>query len=93
MYIYSILIINRIRLYDNVTKRYQAVCIVLEFQVLVATSMVTLPGFVLTEKNSDIIQPFRSQGRTIRYIGGPRVCVGCNLFFLPPKENNLFFGD
>ena len=26
--------------------------------------MVTLPGLALTEKNSDIIQSFRSQGRT-----------------------------
>ena len=37
-------------LYENVTKGYLAVCIELEFLVLVATSMVTLPGIVLTEK-------------------------------------------
>ena len=37
-------------LYENVTKRYLAVCIELEFLVSVATSMVTLSGLVLTEK-------------------------------------------
>ena len=67
IHIYSILTINRIRLYNNATKRYSVVCIVLEFQVLVATSMVTLPGLALTEKT---VTSFRSQGRTIRYMGG-----------------------
>ena len=33
-------------LYENVTKRYLAFCIELEFQVSVATSMVTLSGLV-----------------------------------------------
>ena len=42
--------ISLTELYENVTKRYLAVCIELEFLVSVATSMVTLPGLVLTEK-------------------------------------------
>ena len=35
-----------------------------------------------------------AKGRTIRYLGGgggARVFVACKLFFLPPRENNLFF--
>ena len=48
IHIYNILTIKRIRLdlYENATKRYLAFCIELEFQVSVATSMVTLPGLV-----------------------------------------------
>ena len=42
--------ISLTELYENVTIRYLAVCIELEFLVLVATSMMTLPGLVLTEK-------------------------------------------
>ena len=42
--------ISLTELYENVTKRYLAVCIELEFLVSVVTSMVTLPGLVLTEK-------------------------------------------
>ena len=37
-------------LYENILKRYLAVCIELEFLVSVSNSMVTLPGLVLTEK-------------------------------------------
>ena len=39
------------------------------------------------------LQIRRDKGRTIRYLGGARVFVACKLFFLPPRENNLFFGD
>ena len=48
--------ISLAELYENVTKRYLAVCIELEFLVSLATSMVTLPGLVLTENSHQLME-------------------------------------